>query len=104
MLSLPFQTILPFIASATAVIVITIIAEKFGTKTGGILGTLPTTIIIAYVFIALNRGVDFASDSISVVPTEIGINIIFLFIISILISRSILLAYVSSFISIDGKI
>ncbi len=97
MLSLPFQTILPFLASAIVVILITVIAEKFGTKIGGILGTLPTTIIIAYVFIALNRDVDFASDSIAVVPAEIGINIIFLFIIAVLIRRSIYFAFACSF-------
>jgi len=97
MLSIPFQTIVPFIASSVVVIIITVIAEKFGTKTGGILGTLPTTIIIAYIFIALNKGVDFASDSISVVPAEIGINIIFIFVTVILIRRSIYLAFTASF-------
>ena len=98
MLSLPFQTIFPFFASAAVVIIITIIAEKYGTKTGGILGTLPTTIIIAFIFIALNRGVDFASVSVAVVPAEIGINLIFMFIIAILIRRSIYLAFTISFL------
>ena len=97
MLSLPLQTIFPFVASAAVVILITVIAEKFGTKTGGILGTLPTTIIIAYVFIALNKGVEFASISVSVVPAEIGINLVFLFIISVLIGRSIYLAFAGAF-------
>ena len=84
MLSIAFQTIIPFIVSAFVVIIITIIAEKFGTKTGGILGSLPSTIIVAYVFIALNKGPDFASKSVAVVPAEIGINILFLFIFTIL--------------------
>jgi hypothetical protein len=97
MLSLPFQTILPFFASAAVVIIITIIAEKFGTRTGGILGTLPTTIIIAYIFIALNRGVEFASISVAVVPAEIGINLLFMFIIAVLIKRSIYVAFTISF-------
>jgi hypothetical protein len=97
MLSLPFQTIVPFIASALMVILITVIAEKFGTKIGGILGTIPTTIIIAYIFIALNRGVDFASASIAVVPAEIGINILFIFITVVLIKRSIFKAFAVSF-------
>ena len=97
MLSLPFQTIVPFITAAVMVILITVIAEKFGTKTGGILGTIPTTIIIAYIFIALNKGVDFASDSVAVVPAEIGINILFIFITVILIKRSIFMAFSVSF-------
>jgi len=98
MLSLPFQTIIPFILSAFVVILITIIAEKFGTKVGGILGTLPSTIIVAYIFIALNKGLIFASNSVAVVPAEIGINLLFLFIVAILINRSIYLAFTCSFI------
>ena len=37
-----FQSILPFILSAMIVIIITVVAEKYGTKVGGILGTLPS--------------------------------------------------------------
>lgn len=98
MLSLTLQTILPFFLSAAVVIIIMIIAEKYGTKTGGILGTLPSTIIVAYIFIALNKGVNFASNSVAVVPAEMGINLIFLFIFAILIKKSIYVAFLSSFV------
>ncbi len=74
-----FQTILPFLLSACIVIIITVLAEKFGTKTGGIFGTLPSTIIIAYAFIAHNKGLFFASEAVAVVPAELGINLLFLF-------------------------
>ena len=98
MLDLALQTILPFILSASVVIIIMLIAEKYGTKTGGILGSLPSTIIVAYIFIALNKGLTFASDSIAVVPAEIGINLIFLFIFAILVKKSIYIAFASSFV------
>jgi len=98
MLSLTLQTILPFFLSAAVVIIIMIIAEKYGTKTGGILGTLPSTIIVAYIFITLNKGVNFASNSVAVVPAEMGINLIFLFIFAILIKKSIYVAFLSSFV------
>ena len=97
MLSLPFQTIIPFVLSALVVIIITVIAEKYGTKTGGILGTLPSTIIVAFIFIALNKGVIFASNSVAVVPAEIGINLLFLFIFVLFIKRSIYIAFACSF-------
>ena len=96
MLDILFQSILPFILSALIVILITIIAEKFGTKAGGILGTLPSTIIIAFIFIALNRGVDFASQSVAVVPAEMGINLIFLLILVLLAYKSLSLALMVS--------
>ena len=97
MMDLILQVFLPFILSALVVILITVIAEKYGTKIGGIIGTLPTTIIIAYVFIALNQGVRFASDSVAVVPAEMGVNLIFICVFAILAYRSILVALIGSF-------
>lgn len=97
MLELLFEIVLPFILSALIVILITIIAEKYGTKVGGIIGTLPTTIIVAYVFIALNQGVKFASDSVAVVPAEMGVNLVFICVFAILAYRSTLVALAASF-------
>ncbi len=90
------QTVLPFIISAFVVIIITVIAEKYGTKVGGILGTLPSTIIIAFIFISINRDVFFASRSAVVVPAEMAINLFFLVIISTLIYRSLSFALIVS--------
>jgi uncharacterized membrane protein (GlpM family) len=92
------QTVFPFLLSATIVILITVIAEKFGTKIGGIIGGMPTTIIVAYVFIAINRGLEFASDSIAVVPAEMGINLVFVFLLAIIAFKSKILALIISFI------
>lgn len=92
-----FQTALPFLFSALIVIIITIGAEKFGTKAGGILGTMPSTIIIAFVFIAYNRGLVFASEAVAVVPAELAINLIFLFVFALLAHRSGLLAMIAAF-------
>jgi len=92
-----FQIIIPFFLSAIVVILITIIAEKFGTKVGGILGTLPSTIVIAFLFIAFNEGETFASRAAGVVPAELGINVLFLFVFALLIHRSTLLAFVGTF-------
>ncbi len=96
MINLLFQTVLPFVLSALIVILITVIAEKYGTKIGGILGTLPSTIVIAFIFISLNRGVIFASKSAAVVPAEMAINLIFLVIISSLAYRSLYFALFAS--------
>lgn len=98
MQSFLLQTILPFILSALVVILITVVAEKYGTKIGGIIGTLPTTIIVAYIFIALNQGLVFASNSVAVVPAEMGINLFFLCIFAIIAYQSFIVALVGSFI------
>ena len=98
MLTIFTQIVLPFVLSAIVVILITVIAEKYGTKVGGIIGTLPTTIIIAFVFIALNRGVGFASESVAVVPAEMGINLAFLCIFAILAYKSLRIALTGAFV------
>ena len=98
MLNLALQTIFPFFLSAAVVIIVMLVAEKYGTKTGGILGTLPSTIIVAYIFIALNKGTTFASNSVAVVPAEIGINLIFLFVFALLIKKSVYFAFIASFV------
>ena len=91
-----FQVVIPFVLSAAIVIIIMFIAERYGTKTGGILGTLPSTIVIAFIFIAINKDVDFASRSAAVVPAELGINIIFLFLFALLVHRSTAIAFTIS--------
>jgi hypothetical protein len=97
MSSIIYQIVIPFILSAFVVILITMVAERYGTKVGGILGTLPSTIVIAFLFIAINENELFASQAAAVVPAELGINIIFLFIFSLLVHRSTILAFVGTF-------
>jgi len=91
-----YHTLLPFLLSAVVVIIITMIAEYYGTKTGGIIGTLPHTIIIAFFFIALDKGVAFAANSVVVVPAEMGINLLFLLLFALLAQRGLFLSLVVS--------
>jgi len=98
MVSFPVQVALSFVLSSAVVVAITVIAERFGTKVGGILGTLPSTIVVAFVFIYLGKGADFASDSVAVVPAVIGINMVFLLVLALLIERSLPVAFATSFV------
>ncbi len=97
--SLLYHTIIPFALSALVVILVTIIAEKYGTKTGGVIGTLPSTIIIAFLFIALDKGVWFASESVIIVPAEMGLNLLFLLIFALLAHKKILVALTGSLLT-----
>ena len=96
MFSILLQVVLPFTLSAIIVVLIMYIAERYGTKIGGIFGTLPSTIVIAFIFIALNQNVDFAAKSAAVVPAELGINVIFLLLFALLVHRSIYVAFFGS--------
>ena len=86
------QFLLPFFLSAIVVIVITVAAERYGTKAGGIIGTLPSTMVVAFILIAINNGIGVATDAVAVVPAEMGINIVFLLIAALLSRRSLPLA------------
>jgi uncharacterized membrane protein (GlpM family) len=97
--SLLYHAIIPFILSALVVILVTVIAEKYGTKTGGVIGTLPSTIIIAFLFIAVDKGTRFASDSVAVVPAEMGINLVFLLGFALLSQKKILVALAGSLLT-----
>jgi len=96
MFSFLFQVVLPFTLSAIIVILIMYIAERYGTKIGGIFGTLPSTIVIAFIFIALNQNVDFAAKSAAIVPAELGVNVIFLLLFALLVHKSIYVAFFGS--------
>lgn len=97
MLSILVEIILPFFFSFAVVILITMLAERFGTKAGGIAGTLPSTIIIAFLFIALNRGIPFAAHSLTVSIAVMAMNLLFLTIFAALITRSLPHALLGSF-------
>jgi len=92
------QTVFPFILAAAVVVIITVIAERYGTKVGGILGTLPSTMVVAFVFIYINKGAAFASDAAAVIPAELGINILFLLTFSLMVKRSVPMAFAVSFL------
>jgi uncharacterized membrane protein (GlpM family) len=96
MFSLLLQTVVPFVLSALIVVIITVIAERYGTKVGGILGTLPSTIVIAFLFIAITNSISFAVESVSIVPAEMGINLIFLMLFAVLAYKSFKIAIIGS--------
>lgn len=96
--SVLFQVVIPFILSALVVVLVTVIAEKFGTKVGGIFGTLPSTLVVALIFIAINKGTDFASEAAAVVPAELGINVVFLLVFALLVHRSVPFAFLTTFV------
>lgn len=97
MISIYFEFLIPFFISAAVVIIINIIAERYGTIKGGILGTLPSTVVVAFLFIAYNEGMSQASNAVAVVAAEMGVNVLFLLIFTILIHRSLVYALIGAF-------
>ncbi|MCC4227156.1 DUF3147 family protein [Zunongwangia profunda] len=52
----------------------TVVVDKFGTKVGGLIAGLPSTVVIALFFIGLNQGVESVVASTSVVPLAFAAN------------------------------
>lgn len=94
--SVIWQITTPLLSASLVVILITIVAERYGTKIGGIFGTLPSTMTVAYIFISLNQNPDFASRAAVIVPATMGINILFLLIFISVISYGFLQAIIAS--------
>jgi hypothetical protein len=69
---------LSFIIGGTWVILATIIADKFGTKIGGLITGLPSTLLFGLLFIAWTQTPDAAVQATTFAPIVGGINSLFL--------------------------
>lgn len=69
---------LSFVIAATWVSMATLVAERLGTRMGGVIATLPSTLVVALYFMAVEEGVGFATDVAALVPAEMAINTVFL--------------------------
>ena len=72
------SVVLSFAITALWVTVATVIAERWGTKVGAVVTTLPSSAVVAFWFIAVEQGAGFASRAAVVIPAEMGINVVFL--------------------------
>ncbi len=72
------SVVLSFVITALWVTVATVVAERWGTKVGAVVTTLPSSAVVAFWFIAVEQGADFASRTAIVIPAEMGINVVFL--------------------------
>ena len=71
---------LSFVFAAIIVVLATVAGERAGTKVGGIIGTMPTTIIPALYFIGLTNSPTFVAEVTVTIPATMGANALFLII------------------------
>lgn len=72
------KLILSFIVGSLWITMVTILAEKYGTRIGGLMAGLPSTIPISLFFIAWTQSERVAVDATTIVPIIGGINCIFI--------------------------
>jgi hypothetical protein len=72
------KLILSFIVGSIWITMSTLFAERYGTKIGGLVAGLPSTILISLFFIAWTQSVRIAVDATTIVPVIGGINCLFI--------------------------
>ncbi|MFC2133911.1 DUF3147 family protein [Bacteroidota bacterium] len=92
------KLILTFITGGIWILLSTVVAEKYGTKVGGIIVGLPSTSMVALFFIGWTNSPAFASEATTLIPIIAGINAFFVVLYLMLIKRGFLLALISSLI------
>jgi uncharacterized membrane protein (GlpM family) len=67
-----------FLVGGAWVALSTILAEKLGSQVGGIISGLPSTVVVAFFFIAWSQGIDAAFNVTTAFPLAFSINAFFL--------------------------
>ena len=78
---------LSFVLGGLSVALFTTLAERHGSRLGGLLLSFPVKVVISLVLIALNEGTDFAARAALAVPAGIGVNVVFLVATALLVRR-----------------
>mgnify|MGYP001062645933 FL=1 len=76
---------LGFFVGGIWITISSVAAERFGSKVGGLIGGLPSTIVVTLLFIGLTQTAERAAESAVIVPLVMGVNGIF---VTVFISMS----------------
>jgi hypothetical protein len=83
------KLMLGFVIGGAWITLSTIAAEKFGSKIGGLIGGLPSTIVVSFFFIAWTQGPAQVYDSTTFMPFAFAINIAYLIVYAVLSRRGL---------------
>lgn len=93
-----YKLALSFIVGSIWITSVTIIAERFGSKIGGFIGGLPSTIVVALLFIGITQSNEAASRAAVMIPMVMGINGSFILIYLALVHRGLVKAIATALV------
>lgn len=93
------KVILAFLIAGTWISAATLLAERLGSRIGGLITNLPSNILITMIFFALVNDVHFAAAATRAVPVGMMINTLFMLIFILLIRSGLTLTVVLSIAS-----
>jgi hypothetical protein len=86
------KLVLSFVVGSVWITLGTVLAEKYGTKVGGLVAGLPSTILVSLFFIAWTQSPRVAVDATTIVPIIGGINCLFIVTYVVLLRANFVLA------------
>ena len=93
-----YNVILSFIIAGVWISVSTWIAERLGTKLGGVLALLPSTILVSLLFVAITVGKEYAANAALSAPLGMALNCIFLTVFVFTLNKGLVKATIISLI------
>ncbi|NQV02264.1 MAG: DUF3147 family protein [Bacteroidia bacterium] len=91
-----FQVFLSFALAGSWIAVLTLLAERFGSKVGGLITNLPSNILITLIFISLSQGIGFVEEMTPAIPIGLLIDSIFLVVFILLLRYNLLVGILGS--------
>lgn len=90
---------LSFMVGGAWVTMSTLAAERYGSKIGGLIGGLPSTVVVTLLFIGLTQATNAASEATLLVPLAMGINGYFIIVFILTAKRGLLLSLSSALLT-----
>jgi uncharacterized protein DUF3147 len=91
-----YKLALSFIVGSGWVALSTIAAERYGSKVGGLIGGLPSTVFVSLLFIGITQTPRVASETTTLMPVTQGINGIFVVVYLLLVRRGLVTGLLSA--------
>ena len=90
------KAIISFVVAGLWIGGFTLLAERLGSKKGGLLANLPSTILIALIFVALVQDARFAASATGAVPIGMLIDTLFLLVFILMVKFGLVKAVLVS--------
>lgn len=83
---------LSFVIGGVWVMLASVIAEQFGTKLGGVISGIPTTIAVALLFIGIFQGPQSAAAATTIIPAAFAVSCVFMVLYTALVGNGLVFA------------